>query len=155
MGEGWWLLMVEVGLRETGLKNKDLKSFTQKWKEGRKYFLLEKGQGMVLREQLRGKGSMGAQVRTQVWRIREPWEKSVTSGRSEEEFQRAGAGHSHNPFPWHGKCWSVVRMELPSAWVPKHLRWAEPSMALMDIQHDWEVTFCCYKPWRVLFHSKA
>ena len=57
--------MVEVGLRETGLKNKDLKSFTQKWKEGRKYFLLEKGQGMVLREQLRGKGSMGAQVRTQ------------------------------------------------------------------------------------------
>ena len=58
--------MVEVGLRETGLKNKDLKSFTQKWKEGSKYFLLEKGQGMVLREQLRGKGSMGAQVRTQV-----------------------------------------------------------------------------------------
>ena len=55
---------MEVGLRETGLKNKDLKSFTQKWKEG-KVFLLEKGQGMVLRGQLRGKGSTGAQVRTQ------------------------------------------------------------------------------------------
>lgn len=57
-------MTVEMGLRETGLKNKDLKSFTQKWKEG-KVFLLEKGQGMVLRGQLRGKGSTGAQVRTQ------------------------------------------------------------------------------------------
>lgn len=33
---------MQVGLGETGLKNKDLKSFTQKWKEGRKYLLLEK-----------------------------------------------------------------------------------------------------------------
>lgn len=58
MGGGWWLLTMELGLRELGLRIQIWKSFTWRWYwkaqfgrncQERKY-VLEEGQGMFLRE---------------------------------------------------------------------------------------------------------
>lgn len=88
--------------------------------EGRKYLLLEKGQGMVLGEQLHGKGSPGAQVRTQSEGSENREENPVASGDQRRTFKQQGRPLA--PLSPDTVSVGICKDGLPSAWVPKHLR---------------------------------